>query len=163
MLGFTRTTVFRALALGIAAGMRSQTPGAVLAWRQPDAPRRAGWRSWPIMRNAWGRRALMLGAAGELVADKLPDTPPRTTPGSLTGRLVFGTLAGVAIGTEGRGKAALVKGAIAGAIGAAIGSFGGMRARRAVVDMTGLPDPAVAVVEDLAAISLANNTVKRRT
>lgn len=162
MLGFTRTTVFRALALGIAAGMRSQTPGAVLAWRQPDAPRRAGWRSWPIMRNVWGRRAMMLAGAGELVGDKLPGTPNRTDPGALAGRLFFGALAGIAIGTEGRGKAALVKGAIAGTIGAAIGSFGGMRARQAVVNMTGLPDPAVAVVEDLAAVSLANNAIQHR-
>lgn len=162
MLGFTRSIVFRALSLGIVAGMRSQTPGAMLAFRQPHAPQRAGWRSWPVLSHAWGRRALMLSGAGELVADKLPDTPPRTSPGSLTGRLIFGTMAGLAIGTEGRGKAALVKGAIAGLLGAAIGSFGGQRARQAVVDMTGLPDPAVAVVEDLAAVSLANSTIQRR-
>jgi uncharacterized membrane protein len=162
MLGFTRSILFRALCLGIAAGMRSQAPGAVLAFRQPQAPRRAGWRSWPVLRNAWGRRALMLSGAGELVGDKLPNIPPRTEPGSLAGRLLWGTLAGLAIGTEGSGKAALVKGAVAGMIGAAIGSFGGQRARQAVVDMTGLPDPAVAVVEDLAALSLANNAVQHR-
>lgn len=162
MLGFTRSLPFRALMLGIAAGMRSQTPGAVLAYRQADAPRRAGWRSWPVLRGAWGRRALMLGGAGELAADKLPDIPPRTAPGSLGGRLVFGTLAGLAIGSEGQGAGALAQGAIAGVIGALIGAFGGQRARQAVVDMTGLPDPAVAVVEDLAAVSMANTAVQRR-
>jgi uncharacterized membrane protein len=162
MLGFTRSILFRALALGIAAGMRSQSPGAVLAYRQPVAPRRAGWRSWPVLRSAWGRRALMLSGAGELASDKLPDIPPRTSPGSLTGRLLFGTLAGLAIGTEGRGKATLAKAAVAGLLGAAIGAFGGQRARQAVVNMTGLPDPAVAVVEDLAAVSLANSAIQRR-
>jgi uncharacterized membrane protein len=162
MLSFTRSTLFRALCLGVVAGMRSQVPGAVLAFRQPHAPRRAGWRDWPLLRSAWGRRALMLGSAGELAADKLPDIPPRTSPGALTGRLVFGALAGLAIGSEGRGMASLVKGAIAGTIGAAIGSFGGQRARQAIVNMTGLPDPAVAVVEDLAAISLANSTIQHR-
>jgi uncharacterized membrane protein len=162
MLDFTRSIHFRALCLGVAAGMRSQVPGAVLAFRQPDAPRRAGWRSWPVLRNAWGRRALMLSGAGELVADKLPDIPPRTSPGSLSGRLLFGALAGIAIGTEGRGTWALVKGGIAGAIGAALGSFGGERARAVLVNMTGLPDPSVAVVEDLAAISLANGAIQHR-
>ena len=162
MLGFTRSIVFRALALGVVAGMRSQMPGAVLAFRQPDAPRRAGWRSWPILGNAWGRRALMLAGAGELVGDKLPSAPNRTDPNALAGRLLFGAVAGLAIGSEGRGKTALVRGAIAGTIGAAIGTFGGYRARKAIVNMTGLPDPAVAVVEDLAAITLANNTIQRR-
>jgi uncharacterized membrane protein len=154
--------VFRALCLGITAGMRSQTPGAVLAWRQPDAPRTAGWRSWPILRNAWGRRGLMLAGAGELVGDKLPSTPNRTDPGALTGRLLFGALAGLAIGSEGNGRGALVTGGIAGMAGAAIGTFGGYRARKGLVDITGLPDPAVAVVEDLAAISLAHRTIQRR-
>ena len=104
----------------------------------------------------------MLSGAGELAADKLPDIPPRTSPGSLTGRLLFGTLAGLAIGSEGRGKGTLVKGGIAGATGALIGSFGGLRARQAIVDITGLPDPAVAVIGDLAAISLANSAIQRR-
>ena len=41
MLGFTRSILFRALALGLAAGMRSQSPGAVLAyplWMQFAGP-----------------------------------------------------------------------------------------------------------------------------
>lgn len=162
MLGFTRSILFRALCIGIAAGMRSQTPGAILALHQPEAPRRAGWRSWPILASAWGRCALMLSGAGEMVADQLPDIPPRTSPGSLSGRLAFGALAGVAIGTEGRGKWSLVKGGIVGVLGAAIGAFGGQRARKAAVDVTGLPDSSVAVVEDFAAIALANSAVTHR-
>lgn len=162
MFGFTRSVVFRALALGVVAGMRSQMPGAMLAFRQPGAPRHARWREWPILRNVWGRRGLMLAGAGELTGDKLPATPNRTDPNALAGRLVFGALAGLAIGSEGRGKGALVIGAITGTLGSAIGTFGGYRARKALVDITGLPDPAVAVVEDLAAISLANRTIQRR-
>lgn len=162
MLAFTRSIHFRALCLGVAAGMRSQVPGAVLAFRQPDAPRRAGWRSWPVLRNVWGRRALMLSGAGELAADKLPDIPPRTSPGSLSGRLLFGALAGLAIGTEGRGRMALAKGALAGTVGALVGSFGGQRARKAIVDVTGLPDPSVAVVGDVTAVWLANLAIQHR-
>lgn len=162
MLGFTRSNLFRALALGIVAGMRSQMPGAALAFRQPDAPLSAGWRSWPILRNTWGRRGLMLAGAGEMIGDKLPATPNRTDANALAGRLLFGAVAGLAIGSEGRGKGTLVRGAIAGTLGSAIGTFGGYRTRKALVNMTGLPDPAVAVVEDLAAISLANRTIQRR-
>lgn len=162
MPGFTRSNLFRALCLGMVAGMRSQMPGAMLAFRQPSAPRSAGWRSWPILRNAWGRRVLMLAGAGELVGDKLPSTPNRTDPNALAGRLLFGTVAGLAIGSEGHGKGALMMGGIAGATGAAIGTFGGYRVRKAVVGMTGLPDPAVAVVEDIAAVTLANSAIQHR-
>jgi uncharacterized membrane protein len=158
----TRSTLLRSLLIGVVAGMRSQTPGAVLAWRQPEAPPLARWRAWPVLRNTWGRRALTLSGAGELAADKSPLVPPRTNPGPLFGRMLFGGLAGAAIGSEGRGRGPVVRGAIAGAAGGAIGTFGGQRARAALVEMTGLPDPAVAVVEDIAAVTLANSVVRAR-
>lgn len=157
-----RSTILRALLIGITAGMRSQAPAAVLAWNQPDAPWHARWRRWPLLRSTWGRRLLMANAAGEIAVDKAPMVPPRTDPGPLFGRILFGGLAGAAIGSEGGGRGPIVRGAIAGALGGAIGSFGGMQARAALVEATGLPDPAVAVVEDLAALSLANSVVQAR-
>lgn len=152
--------VFRAFQLGVASGMRSQIAAAAFAWHQPDAPRYARWRKWPILRNVWGRRSLMLAGAGELIGDKLPSTPSRIAPAPLFGRLMIGVLGGVAIGSEGSGKGAMIRGAIAGIVGAAAGSFGGYHARKAIAEATGAPDPAVAVAEDVIAITLAAGAVR---
>ncbi len=162
MFGFTRSILFRAFLIGVTAGMRSQTPGAVLAWYHDDAPRYARWRTWPVLRSVWGRRALLASGAGELIGDKSPLVPPRTNPGPLFGRALFGALAGAAIGSERRGTASILRGAIVGAIGGVLGSFGGQRARAFVVNATGLPDPAVAVFEDAAAVTFARHAVTKR-
>ncbi len=162
MSNYLRSIPARALLIGITAGMRSQVPGAVLAWRQDDAPFYASWRRWPVLRSAWGRRVLMLSAAGEAVADKTPAVPPRTKPGPLFGRMLFGGIAGAAIGSERRGKGPLLRGVLFGALGGLLGSYGGMRARGSVVQMTGLPDQVVAVFEEVAAVSIANRAITKR-
>lgn len=150
----------RALTLGIAAGHRSQIANGFLASQYDNAPRWAGWRRWPVFRNQLGRRALMLSSIGELVGDKLPMTPSRLEPGPLFGRIVLGTIAGAAVGSEGVGKGSIVRGALLGTTGAIIGNFGGYYARKAVVDAIGVPDPVVAVGEDAIAISLARAAVR---
>ncbi|HEV2127678.1 MAG TPA: hypothetical protein VGR22_03555 [Thermomicrobiales bacterium] len=162
MSKYLRSVPIRALMIGIAAGMRSQIPGAVLAWRQDDAPFYASWRRWPVLRSVWGRRVLMLSAAGEVIADKTSAVPPRTKPGPLFGRMLFGGIAGAAIGSERRGKGPLVRGALLGVLGGLIGSYGGMRARASVAQITGLPDQVVAVFEDVAAVSIANRAITKR-
>lgn len=162
MFGFLRSVPVRAFLIGIAAGMRSQTPVAVLAWHHDDAPRHARWRRWPILRSVWGRRVLTLAWGGEVLGDKSPMAPPRTQPGPLFGRVLFGGIAGAAIGSERRGKGSIAMGFVIGAIGSAIGSFGGMHTRAAMVEATGLPDPTIAVVEDIAALSIARRAVTKR-
>jgi uncharacterized membrane protein len=162
MSRLTHSVVARALLIGLAAGLRSQVPGAVLAWHRDEAPLRARWRRWPVLRSAWGRRLLVANGTGEALVDKLPGLPPRTDPRPLFGRLLFGGLAGAAIGSERPGKGSIARGAVAGMAGAAIGTVGATRSRAAVAELTGLPDPAVAVVEDVAAISMANRAVTNR-
>lgn len=149
----TATLIWQAALLGVVAGLRSQMPGALLALRRGQAPRRAGWRSWPVLRHRWGRVALIGSAAGEAVADKLPQTPPRTAPGPLLGRIAFGGLAGAAL-VSGGGTVRLLTGATAGTLGALAGSYGGYHARALIGEKTGLPDPVVAVGEDGLALGL---------
>lgn len=105
---------------------------------------------------------MIASGAGEVIIDKLPVTPSRLESRSLVVRLMLGVFAGAAIGSEGKGKASLAKGAVAGLAGATIGNVGGYHARKTVVETIGMPDPAVAVVEDALAITLANNAVSRR-
>ena len=105
-----------AFALGAAAGLRSMTPPAVVAW----AGRLGHLDLEPTPLAFLGSAALawLLAAAalGELVADKLPFTPSRTRPGPLVARLVTGTISGAALAAGAGGS--LSGGAIAGALGA---------------------------------------------
>jgi uncharacterized membrane protein len=156
----TRSIIARAVLIGIAAGLRSATPLGTLARYQPEAPRRAAWAHWPLLRSGFGRVLLQLGWLGELVADKLPFVPPRTQPGPLGGRMVMGAVAGLAVGSEAHGAGAKMGGAALGAAGAVVGSFGGNAYRSLAVKATGLPDLPVAVAEDVAAAALARTAVR---
>jgi uncharacterized membrane protein len=148
-------TLARSFALGLAAGLRSQVPGAVLA----DAARTG--RLWDELRRdraTVGATALMLG---EMVGDKLPVTPPRTGFPAILGRLGAGAGAGalVTAGLGGR-SGGLAVAALAGAVGAVVGTYGGFHARRGVT-RAGLPDLPVALVEDVVALTVARLAVAR--
>lgn len=146
----------RPFLMGVAAGLRSQTPLAVLAHRHGDAPEGTPWRSWPVFRSANGRTALALAAAGEMIADKSPFAPARIKPGPLFGRAAFGALAGAAIeGEHPTTDDPLRQGAMIGAVGAVAGSVGGYLLRTVIVKVTPLPDGLVALGEDALAIALA--------
>ncbi len=154
----TPLLVLRAGLLGVVAGLRSQLPTAALAARGLE-PASGPLR---LLGSGGGRRAAYLAAAGELVADKLPVTPSRMDRGPLIGRVVSGALAGAvlasAVGVRG---ARLALPVATGAAGAYLGSWGGYTARKAVGAATGLPDPVVAVGEDLVAVALAAVAVRR--
>ena len=92
-----------------------------------------------------------LCAIGELVVDKLPQTPARTAPVGLIARAVTGGLAGAALAVSG-GKVLSV-GAALGALGGIAGAFSGYYIRHGIVTHAHLPDFVVAVVEDLLTIS----------
>lgn len=152
----TRSLAGRALLLGVAAGMRSMTPIGTLARYHDSAPRSAEWKRWPLLRSGSGRTLLEAAWVGEMIADKLPIIPPRIHRGSLTGRILLGTVAGLAIGTEGKGTAPKVAGGLAGLAGAIAGSYGGYAARVFLTRGIGLPDLSGALAEDAAAIAIAH-------
>jgi uncharacterized membrane protein len=153
----TRLLVLRSGLLGIVAGLRSQFPAAALAagGLEPTA------RPLALIATRGGRRAAYLAAAGEIVADKLPVTPDRVQTGGLVARAASGAIAGAVLASAGGVRGArLVLPVLAGAGGAYLGSWGGFTARRALVAATGLPDPVVAVAEDVVAIGLAAVAVR---
>lgn len=130
-----RNAIVRSFGIGLTCGLRSMTGPAVVRWRARD----------PI------RLAFAGLAAGELIADKLPATPPRTIPPALIFRAISGGFAGYSVarslGAGGRG------GALAGAAGAVLGAYAGMALRTRLVAASGLPDPLVALAEDAVAVS----------
>jgi uncharacterized membrane protein len=139
-----------AFLIGVVAGLRSMTAPAAVAWAS-----RLGWLSlegtplaflgWPAA--TWILTGFMLA---ELVADKLPRTPNRITPGPFIARILTGGLAGAAL-TGGLGRSLLL-GAALGALGAIAGTTGGYRARTGLVRALRVPDHVVAVAEDVVAV-----------
>src|ERR1700722_5438552 len=93
------------------------------------------------------RIAVFAAAAGELAMDKSPKATDRTDLPAVAGRALAAAYTGREI--------AAVPGAAAGALSAVAGTYAFWRARRLVVAATGLPDPVVAIGEDLAAMGFA--------
>jgi uncharacterized membrane protein len=126
--------------IGAACGLRTFSgPAALAVHRGLGGPR--------------GRVAIVAVAVGELVGDKLPMTPARTSPPALAGRIVAGAFCGQRVG----GAA----GAGVGAAAAVMSAFAGMRARGEVVRALKLPDPVVAVGEDAVAYVLAGYVARQ--
>ena len=135
----------RSVALGLASGMRS-TLGF-------NAPGLRGLREKGLTRANIGRLA---GIGGELVVDKLPQTPSRLTPPGLIARFASGAVGGVQLARRtGAPAQSCVLAAVIGAAGAAGGAYGGAACRRwAVSGAQPRPDWQGAVLEDAVALSL---------
>lgn len=139
--------------LGFATGLRAMTPMAALCWFAylGYLPVNGTWASWT------GRLApvaiFTVLALGEMIADKHPRTPSRTSVGPLVGRLILGGLVGAIAATCLRGPG--IEGVMLGVAGALAGSFAGFMLRRDVVEKLCCPDWKVGAIEDLIAIVTA--------
>ena len=140
-----------AFLIGCLAGLRSLTP--------PAATALASYLGWlklesPLSYIGSIPALVILGllALLELVVDKLPKTPSRTSPPGLIARIVTGGLCGACVASSGGplDKAAL--GALVGAAGGIVGCFGGYQARKRLVGALGIPDIYIALLEDVIAI-----------
>ena len=144
----------RAVLLGVAAGLRSQVPVALLAIATQRGDFDPGTGR---LARRFGSDEGVLGAvvafAGEVVADKLPVTPARTTIGPFLQRLATGGAVGAAVHYDAGRPRAL--GALLGAAGAGAGAWAGSRARILAAERTRLPGPLLGAIEDLVTIGLA--------
>jgi uncharacterized membrane protein len=152
MLFFMSTTYVLALAflIGVISGLRTFTAPATVAWGL-----HLGWFTVGSSRLAFmGSTAAViifsLLAFGELVADKLPSTPSRTSARGLIGRFVFGGFAGAILATAG-GESWML-GAVLGGIGGIAGAFVGHWERARTVKALKCPDFVIAILEDAVAI-----------
>jgi len=148
-----------ALGVGFAAGLRSLTPPAVVAWAAhlgwlnlSDSPLR-------LMGSTIAVVIFSLLAVFELIADLLPQTPKRTAPVPLIARILMGGLCGACLCAA--SNQSLIIGAILGAVGGVIGAFAGYEIRRRLVATLHIKDIFVALLEDLVAIGLACYIVTR--
>ena len=145
--------------LGASTGLRSFTPLAVTAWfaKTGKLPVEGTWASWIASPAALG--LLTAAAVGEYVGDKLPNTPNRTAPLPLLGRLVCGGLVGAVVTTAYRRP--LLDGIVFGALGAAAGAYGGFYVRRGLTRNAGWPDFPVGILGDILALVLAVRSLNR--
>ena len=148
-----------AVGIGIVAGLRSLTAPAAVSWAA-----RLGWldlhgSSLAFMGSTAALAIFSLLAVAEYVADLLPSTPRRTTPGPLLARIVMGGLSGASLcAAAGR---SVPLGAVLGGVGGAIGAFAGYEARTRLVKALGVKDHGIALAEDVVAIVLAWVLVSR--
>lgn len=141
----------KAFQIGLVAGMRSLTAPALVSYKlshlkaklPPDS--KLHFLSLPTTTAVLG-----VMAGGELIGDKLPSAPDRTIPISLFGRMASGAMSGAAL-TEPDGEPATF-GAIFGALGAVTGTFAFFHLRHWLTHDKDLPDPLVALAEDILAV-----------
>ncbi|GCE03908.1 hypothetical protein [Dictyobacter aurantiacus] len=126
--------------LGIAAGLRSMTPIAVLTATSGES-------------SSTFKTVTTFLAVGEAIGDKLPVIPSRISKGPFLGRIVIGALSGAVLNKR-IGQPPLM-GAMRGALGAALGTVAGYTIRTFAPNTTGIPDIIWALAEDGVALTLA--------
>ena len=148
-----------ALGLGFAAGLRSFTPPAVVAWAA-----HLGWlnlnnSSLGFMGSIVAVVIFSLLALFELFLDQQPTTPKRTAPFPLTARVLTGGLCGACLCAA--SNQSLIIGTILGGVGGVIGAFAGYEIRRKLVAGLNIKDIFIALLEDMVTIGLACFLVSR--
>lgn len=152
------STFVLAFLIGVVAGLRALTPLAAVSW--------AARLGWLHLENTWlaflGFAAtpyiVSVLAIGEIINDKLPNTPSRKAPPGFIARIVTGALSGAALGAAAQ---SLFGGALAGGIGAVAGTLGGYEFRSRLVRATGGKDLPIALLEDAIAVGSAFLIVSR--
>ena len=139
--------------LGLATGLRTMTPIAVICWYAylGYLPVDGSWAAWTSRLSVAILFTVL--AVGELIGDKLPQIPNRIAPLPLAARLVFGGLCGSIAATAMSGPG--IEGVLLGVLGALLGAFGGFMVRRNLSERFECSDWKVAVCEDATAILFA--------
>lgn len=135
-------------AIGILCGLRTFTAPAFVSRAAHQGTLNVKGTHLAWLENNKATAILAVLAAGEIIADKLPATPNRTSPGPLVARILSGSLCGAALSTSKRRCA--LGGAFFGALGAVAGAFAGYELRRWITHSNAahIPDLPVALAED---------------
>ncbi len=148
---------FRTLGLAGISGLRSMAAPALLARavRRGDAEA----PNFPSLGSARVSNLLALLAVGEMIADKTPFIPARTSAPALLGRALSGALVGAELfSSEGRRRNS---GAILGTLSALAAAYAGEKLRLEGT-RKGIPDPLLATLEDRLVLSLGTRLLQQR-
>jgi uncharacterized membrane protein len=139
-----------ALLLGVVAGLRSMLAPTIVSWFARCGVLAVANTPLAFMGFQFTPVILSVLAVGELIVDKLPNTPSRKAPTGFIARIVTGGLSGATIGAAGH---SLVVGLILGIIGAVAGTYGGAAIRGKLAAAFGRDLPA-ALLEDVVGIAI---------
>jgi uncharacterized membrane protein len=140
-----------ALVLGVVAGLRAMTSPAAASWAAHLGLVTVAGTPLSFMGATATPYIFSLLALGELINDKLPNTPSRKVPPQFIARVVSGALVGATVSIS---SGQWIVGALVGAVGAVIGTYGGAYFRQTLTDLFKSP-LAAALTEDAVAILLA--------
>jgi uncharacterized membrane protein len=142
----------QAASLGFIAGMRTFTATAVVSHVYSRHPsKQIRWTPLGFMQSISASKVFKVLAAGELVGDKMPFAPNRTSAGGLTGRILSGALCGATVYKANYKKPAI--GGLVGAAAAVASAFSCMFLRAKLGKSTGLPDAVIGAIEDVIVIT----------
>jgi uncharacterized membrane protein len=139
------------LLIGVVCGLRSMTAPALVCWAAHLNLLDLTGSPLAFMASPIALWIFTLAAIGELIADKLPKVPRRTSAGPLIVRIILGGICGGALAIG--GHAPMAAGIILGGLGAVLGAFAGYAWRRMTSGSGRIPDLPVALLEDLVAIA----------
>ena len=152
-------SVRRALALGAISGLRSASGPAFVGRAAGRGDMDLEGTRLAFLGRPLLSKALTLAQLGEMVGDKLPATPSRTSWPPLLGRAVSGGLVGAAVFVSEGGRA--TTGAILGSSAAVAAAFAGENLRSLVVSASGLPDVGVGVAEDAVVLVTGSRAIPK--
>ena len=138
--------------VGFATGLRTFTPLALISWVSVWGWLPLGSSRIAFLGTTTGATIVSVLAVIELVGDKLPVTPSRTSPGPLGGRILIAAFAGAALAI-GTGHPWMVA-VICGAAASVAGAYAGFRYRTGIPKKVRVADLILAIAEDLFTIGL---------
>jgi uncharacterized membrane protein len=151
--------VLSTFGIGIVAGLRSMTAPAIVSWAARLHRFDLSASRLAFLASAAAVYIFSALGIGELVADKLPFVPNRTSPLPMLFRILSGAICGVALCIA--ANRLVLQGALLGGLGAANGAFGGFHVRRLLVKHLKIADMVIALVEDAIAIGAGLFIVSR--
>lgn len=153
-------TLWLAWKMGLMAGSRPFVASMVVSWAASRGWLKIRDQRLEVLAQSRTTQILTVLALGEIICDKLPAAPSRTSPAPFAGRVVSGALGGYVIGAA---RDRHVSGLIVGATGAVIGTLLLRAVRRTLADATGRDWPAAMLEDALAivgAVGVAHATTK---
>ena len=151
----------QAVGLGIIAGMRTFMAPAVVSHLYSRHPsQRLKDTQVKFIQSITTSKVFKVLAAGELVGDKLPTAPNRTSAPGLIGRVLSGAFAGAVVyKAEGNNP---VTGGIVGGAAALASTFGCFFLRTEIDKKKVVPDAIIGACEDVLAITIGSNIAKSK-
>ena len=141
-----------ALLIGVVAGSRTFTAPAAVSWAARLQWLHLSGTPLGFLATLAAPLILTVLAIGELIVDKLPNTPSRKAPTGFVARILSGAFCGAALGLTGGG---VFGGLVAGGIGAVLGTLGFSELRARLARAFGGRDLPAALIEDACAIAAA--------